>query len=140
MEDVLESDVLESDEKSVRDPNANNRYPNWYNHITHTVNGPMNVVELIVSYHREPQHGHAILVLLTLYVLYFLLLLFMGTFVDLWIYPFLAKLYWSQRIMFAVVCGIVLIIFYISGVFLNKLFWPPIRVKAFARLYDPTIK
>ena len=95
----------------------------------------MNIVELIVSYHCEPKRGHAILVLLTLYVLYFLLLLFLGTFVHLWIYPFLAKLYWSQRILFAIVCGIVLIVFYISAIFLNKLFWPQFRAQAFTRAH-----
>ncbi|XP_054159053.1 androgen-dependent TFPI-regulating protein-like [Oppia nitens] len=122
------------DKGSVRDPDVNSRYPEWYTHITHSLNGPMNFIEMLMTYHEEPYHRHAILVLLTVFSLYFTLLIILGIFVDLWIYPFLAKLYWSQRIIFAVICGVILIIYYMTGVGLSKVLWPQCRVNWYKKV------
>ncbi len=96
--------------------------------------GPLNLLELVLTYHEEPKRHDRVLIIVSLYLIYFFWVLFLGVYVEYWVYPFLEKLSWSQRIILAIICGVALSFYYFGCVFLSKLCWPKTRIRSFKQI------
>ena len=99
------------------------------------MNGLMMFLEVIMVHHSEAARANSILILILLYATYTFLMYGIGTYNQIWIYPFLGKLRWSQRLLFAILGGLKLISNYMVCVYLNSLFWPQHRIESFRQLF-----
>ena len=98
------------------------------------MNGVMNILELMITYHSVPGRGHQFLVPVTLYICYTMFMYMLGKYSNVWIYPFLEGLCWSKRMIFAVIGGIKMSFNYMVCVYLNKLFWPQNRILRYQQI------
>src|SRR5262249_12911392 len=73
--------------------------------------------------------------LLLVVISYLTLVLYLGLAYELWVYGILRTLSWPFRIVFIVGCGLVIIAFYIIGVYLHRFFWPEMRIYSYTTRY-----
>ncbi|KAG8190513.1 hypothetical protein JTE90_006680 [Oedothorax gibbosus] len=98
-------------------------FPPWLNHVSHTVILPALIIETYILKHRHPQRKEGFLYALAFGMAYFVWTLYLGLKMDIWVYPVLQIMSWSQRVPFLILSIAGILFIYIIGERINALFW-----------------
>jgi len=97
--------------------------PAWLNHVMHTTVALFIIVEKVLIYHPYPSRRFGVLASCCLGSTY-IIWTFIVAYVDgIWIYPVLAVLSTSQRLVFIALCWFVFGILYLFGEMMTRFLW-----------------
>ncbi|XP_077990696.1 androgen-induced gene 1 protein-like isoform X2 [Glandiceps talaboti] len=98
-------------------------FPAWLNHIMHTTVLPFLLLEMFFTRHKYPSMKSGITGTLTVGFTYLFWILFLGFYLEIWVYGFLKVLTGAYFVLFFAFNAVFLIILYITGEKINKAFW-----------------
>ncbi|KAK2718392.1 androgen-induced gene 1 protein-like isoform X2 [Artemia franciscana] len=103
--------------------------PVWLNHVMHTVILPFDLIEQAVCFHRYLSTPKGLLLSGGAMVLYALWVFYIAYRTSFWVYPVLAVLNWTFRILFILGCMALAMVFYLFGQTLNSMLWGKQEIK-----------
>lgn len=98
-------------------------YPLWLNHQLHTNVLVFLVIERLFIYHEYPRRLRGLSATLIFALTYQLWILWIAFYADIWVYPVLRVLIWPARILFLVVCWLLMFACYFAGEFVTSFLW-----------------
>ncbi|XP_022105815.1 androgen-induced gene 1 protein-like [Acanthaster planci] len=98
-------------------------FPAWLNHVMHTTVVPILLLDMFLVRHRYPSKFSGILGLVIVALSYLSWILWLGFVADIWVYPFLKVLHGTAFIGFIVVSALALLVIYLVGEKVSKVFW-----------------
>lgn len=98
-------------------------FPAWLNHVSHTVILPAILVETYILKHRHPRKKEGVQITMAFGLTYGLWVLFLGLNMDIWVYPVLQILNWTQRAVFLLGSLVFMALLYFAGERINCCFW-----------------
>jgi len=99
-------------------------YPQWLNQVTHTLIVPINIVEAYLVYHQQPSRRRGLTILLSFIGVYLAWVLYIGLYIDYWVYPILDVLSWPGRVGFFVGSTLIFLAAYVIGEHVHGFLWP----------------
>ncbi|XP_013383835.1 androgen-induced gene 1 protein-like isoform X1 [Lingula anatina] len=103
--------------------------PSWLNHVMHTTVLPFLLIEAYVVYHEYPSKKVGIPGIVFFSSLYQFWILWIAFKADIWVYPILRVLSWPMRIVFMVLCWVLVMILYLCGHEVTQMCWGPTQGK-----------
>jgi len=98
-------------------------FPSWLNHILHSSIALFTLLEMILVPKMYPSRGSALTGLCILMLSYLLWVFFIAFHTNFWVYPILAVLSWSYRLLFILSLLLVTSALYFSGEKLHFMIW-----------------
>lgn len=98
-------------------------FPSWLNHILHSSIAVFATLEMFLVPKMYPSRGSGLAGLATLMLGYLIWVFFIAFHTNFWVYPVLAVLGWSHRLMFIASLMVFSSILYFSGEKLHFMIW-----------------
>jgi len=98
-------------------------FPSWLNHILHSSIAVFTLIEMILVPKMYPSRGSALTGLAVLMLGYLVWVFFIAFHTNFWVYPVLAVLGWSHRLLFIVSLMVFTSILYFTGEKLHFIIW-----------------
>lgn len=97
--------------------------PAWLNHMWHTNILVFLVIERLFIYHKYPSRFSGLSALFGFAVVYQLWMFWIAHYANLWVYPVLQVLHWTERVLFLVTCWLLMFACYFVGELLTSVLW-----------------
>jgi len=98
-------------------------FPNYINHMMHTTVIPVQLLELILLYHRYPGKKTGIATTFGFCLIYLTWTLVVAHFGGVWVYPIFEVLEPIPRVVFMITCSMFGGLLYLIGEILNSIVW-----------------
>ncbi|KAK9885392.1 hypothetical protein WA026_010888 [Henosepilachna vigintioctopunctata] len=98
-------------------------FPVWLNHIMHTNIMIFVILEMIISYRTYPSRKTGVSILSIFMLTYLIWIHVIYHYTGIWVYPVLTVLNAPMRLVFFVVLLFLILLMYLLGEKMNKIFW-----------------
>ncbi|GBM99594.1 Androgen-induced gene 1 protein [Araneus ventricosus] len=98
-------------------------FPCWLNHVSHTVILPALLIETYIVKHRHPRRTEGLMYTAGFGLAYMIWVLYLALVMNIWVYPVLQVLNWTQKFIFFGICVLIQFSMYIIGEKINYMFW-----------------